>query len=358
MNKNNITAEFQIPYFQYLNTESKLTENLDVPKFARDFEYLKKLYKHMVLTRVFDTKAIALQRTGKLGTYASSLGQEAIPTGIGMALHPTDVFLTFYRGYGTQFLRGVTMEEIFLYWGGSEAGNNFKAESARQDFPMCVPIGSQYLHAAGVATAFKLRQEKRAVLVTCGDGATSQGDVYEAMNVAGAWNLPVVFIIENNQWAISVPRDKQTSAKTLAQKGIGAGIYAEQIDGNDVIAVQERVSQALDRARNNYSPTVIEAITYRLSDHTTADDASRYRDKDIIGKAWQEEPVIRLRNYLFEQKQWDENQEKNLLQQCSEQVEKAVQNYLNTPPEPKENMFNFHYANMPKSLIEQRDKFL
>jgi len=351
-----IAAEFSIPYYQYLNSESKVISPL--PEFAKNFEYLKDLYKHMVLTRTFDTKAIALQRTGKLGTYASSLGQEAIPTGIGKALHPTDVFLTFYRGYGTQFLRGVTMEEIFLYWGGSEAGNNFKAESAKQDFPMCVPIGSQYLHAVGVATAFKLRHQKRAVLVTCGDGATSQGDVYEALNVAGAWNLPVVFIIENNQWAISVPREKQTAAKTLAQKGIAAGIASEQVDGNDVIAVQDRVAIALEKARNNLGPTVIEAITYRLSDHTTADDASRYRNKDIVGKSWQEEPVIRLRNYLFENKHWSESEEKEWQTACSEKVEKAVANYLNTPPEPKENMFNFHYGNMPKSLIAQRDKFL
>jgi len=351
-----VVAEFSIEYYQYLNAESKVVDTL--PDFAKNFDHLKKLYKHMVLTRTFDTKSIALQRTGKLGTYASSLGQEAIPTGIGIALNPDDVFLTFYRGYGTQFLRGVTMEEVFLYWGGSEAGNNFKAASAKEDFPMCVPIGSQYLHAVGVATAFKLRHQKRAVLVTCGDGATSQGDVYEAMNVAGAWNLPVVFIIENNQWAISVPREKQTHAKTLAQKGIAAGIDSEQIDGNDVIAVQERVSQALNKARDGKGPTVIEAITYRLSDHTTADDASRYRNKDIIAKAWQEEPVVRLRNYLFENKQWDENQEKQWLQECSEKIEQAVANYLNTPPEPKENMFNFHYANMPASLIAQRDKFL
>ncbi len=351
-----VVAEFSIEYYQYLNAESKVVDTL--PEFAKDFNHLKKLYKHMVLTRTFDTKAIALQRTGKLGTYASSLGQEAIPTGIGMALHPTDVFLTFYRGYGTQFLRGVTMEEVFLYWGGSEAGNNFKAASAKEDFPMCVPIGSQYLHAVGVATAFKLRHQKRAVLVTCGDGATSQGDVYEALNVAGAWNLPVVFIIENNQWAISVPREKQTHAKTLAQKGIAAGIDSEQIDGNDVIAVQERVSKALEKARNGNGPTVIEAITYRLSDHTTADDASRYRNKDIVAKSWQEEPVVRLRNYLAEHTQWDENQEKAWLQECSEKIEKAVANYLNTPPEPKENMFNYHYGNMPASLIAQRDKFL
>ncbi|MDX2164560.1 MAG: pyruvate dehydrogenase (acetyl-transferring) E1 component subunit alpha [Gammaproteobacteria bacterium] len=351
-----LVAEFSIEYHQYLNAESKVVDSL--PEFAKNFDHLKKLYKHMVLTRTFDTKAIALQRTGKLGTYASSLGQEAIPTGIGMALNPDDVFLTFYRGYGTQFLRGVTMEEVFLYWGGSEAGNNFKAASAKEDFPMCVPIGSQYLHAVGVATAFKLRHQKRAVLVTCGDGATSQGDVYEAMNVAGAWNLPVVFIIENNQWAISVPREKQTHAKTLAQKGIAAGIDSEQIDGNDIIAVQERISHALNKARNGNGPTVIEAITYRLSDHTTADDASRYRNKDIIAKAWQEEPVVRLRNYLAEHKQWDETQEKQWLQECSEKIEKAVANYLNTPPEPKENMFNYHYANMPASLIAQRDKFL
>ena len=342
-------AEFKINYYEYLNNNINIDNN--------NIHHLIDSYKNMVLLRVFDTKAIALQRTGKLGTYPSALGQEAISIGMGKALQPEDVFCTFYRDQGTQLLRGVTMEEILLYWGGSEVGNDFKAPSAKDDFPICVPIGSQCLHAAGIATAIKLRHQKRAVLVTLGDGATSQGDVYEAMNVAGIWNLPLVFVIQNNQWAISIPRDQQTRAETLAQKGIAAGIACEQIDGNDIVAVEKHVGMALDKARNQQGPTVIEAITYRLGDHTTADDASRYRNKETVKEAHNNDPIVRLKDYLQKHNHWSEQDEQNWQTQCTDTVEKAVQHYLTTPPEPIDNIFNFHYHNMPHDLITQRENF-
>jgi 2-oxoisovalerate dehydrogenase E1 component alpha subunit len=331
-------AEFKIEYHQYLNAHSEV-----VTPLPYDLLHLQQCYKNMVLTRTFDLKAVALQRTGQLGTYASSLGQEAISTGIGLALKSEDVFSTFYRDYGVQLLRGVTMTEILLYWGGSERGNNFQAASAGEDLSFCVPIASQCLHAAGVAAAFKIRGEPRAALVTCGDGATSQGDFYEAVNVAGAWQLPLVIVIENNQWAISVPRSAQTRAHTLAQKGIAGGIDSEQIDGNDVIAVQARVSAALEKARQHKGPTLIEAITYRLSDHTTADDASRYRNKNEMDTAWQNEPLSRIKRYLIACDQWSEEEDKNWQIQCQSQVEESVKSYLSLPPEPVENIVKFHY---------------
>lgn len=297
-----VVTQFEILYHQFLNPLGQTTQTL--PEFAKDPSNLIHLYRTMVLVRAFDTKAVNLQRTGKLGTYASTLGQEAVTVGIGSALNPHDVFCAYYRDYGTQLLRGVKMSEILAYWGGDERGNNFSSAMAKEDFPFCVPIASQCLHAAGVACAMKLRHQNRATLVTLGDGATSEGEFYEAINLAGAWNLPLVFVVNNNQWAISVSRTVQTSAQTLAQKAIAGGFTGEQVDGNDIIAVRDRVEKALEKARNGQGPTLIEAITYRLCDHTTADDANRYRDKAELKKAWENDPVQRLRTYLIQNNAW------------------------------------------------------
>jgi 2-oxoisovalerate dehydrogenase E1 component alpha subunit len=351
-----VVTQFEILYHQFLNPLGQTTQTL--PEFAKDPSNLIHLYRTMVLVRVFDTKAVNLQRTGKLGTYASTLGQEAVTVGIGSALDPHDVFCAYYRDYGTQLLRGVKMSEILAYWGGDERGNNFSSAMAKEDFPFCVPIASQCLHAAGVACAMKLRHQNRATLVTLGDGATSEGEFYEAINLAGAWNLPLVFVVNNNQWAISVSRTVQTSAQTLAQKAIAGGFNGEQVDGNDIIAVRDRVEKALEKARNGHGPTLIEAITYRLCDHTTADDANRYRDKAELKKAWENDPVLRLRTYLMQNNAWTTTAEEELLAECSKQVEAAVQEYTSTAPQSIEDMFDYHYANMPTTLSEQKQMAL
>ena len=210
------------------------------------------MYQLMTLVRTFDTKAVNLQRTGKLGTYASCLGHEATHVGAGAAMKAEDVLVPVYREYGAQFWRGVKMSDVLLYWGGDERGNNF--ENATRDFAWCVPIGTQSLHAAGAAMAFKVRGEKRCALAFIGDGGTSQGAFYEALNLAGARSLPVVFVIVNNKWAISVPISSQTAAATLAQKAVAAGIPGVQVDGNDAIAVRHMVGQALAIARNGGGP--------------------------------------------------------------------------------------------------------
>lgn len=349
-------TQFEIPYYQILNAQSQLVEPL--PQFAQDASNLIHLYRTMVLTRTFDTKAVNLQRTGKMGTYASTLGQEAFTVGIGSAMNPTDVFCAYYRDYGAQLLRGVKMSEILAYWGGDERGNNFASAMAKEDFPFCVPIASQCLHAAGVATAMKLRHENRAALVTCGEGGTSEGEFYEAINLAGTWKLPLVFVVNNNQWAISVSRHVQTGAQTIAQKAIAGGFAGEQVDGNDVIAVRHYVERALEKARKGEGPTLIEAVTYRLCDHTTADDANRYRDKEELKKAWEFEPIARLKNYLMQNKLWTQAAEDQLLTECAAQVESAVQEYVTmTPPSP-EDMFDYHYATLPASLVEQRQEVI
>jgi pyruvate dehydrogenase E1 component alpha subunit len=211
------------------------------------------------------------------------------------------------------------------------------------------------LHATGAAYAVKYRKEQRAVLAVCGDGATSQGDFYEAINVAGAWKLPVVFAICNNQWAISVSREAQTAAKTLAQKAIAAGIPGEQIDGNDIIAVQYRTAEALKHARERGEARVLEMVCYRQHDHTTADDASRYEPKHLRDQEWVKEPIARLRHYLEQKGVWSEKQQETLEAECSIEVEAAVKEYLNIEPQPLESMFDYLYATLPHVYMEQRD---
>ena len=347
-------ASFEIQFYQTLNAQGCLLGPL--PKFAKNPDQLIKLYQCMFKTRLFDTKAISLQRRGQLGTYASSLGQEAIGAAIGSAMKAEDVLLPTYREYAAQFLRGVSMTEILLYWGGSEVGMDFKGP--RKDFPICVPIASQAPQAVGVAYAMQLRSEERAAVCVLGDGATSKGDFYEAINAAGTWNLPLLFIVSNNHWAISLPRKTQTHAATLAQKAIAAGIPGEQVDGNDVIALHDRIEQALHKARSGGGPTLIEALTYRLSDHTTADDASRYRSDQELQENWKFEPIKRLRQYLTDKGLWSEKEEEQLKADCNEAVENAVKQYLSTPHQPPESMFDYLYQSLPASLEEQRQSVI
>ncbi len=343
-------AEFEIQYHQFLDAEGGACGPL--PEFARDPAELAKMYRVMTLVRAFDTKCINLQRTGKIGTYASCIGHEATHVGVGAAMHPDDVLAVYYREYGAQFWRGVKMSEVLLYWGGDERGNDF---TPKHDFSWCVPIGSQALHACGAAMAFKIRGEPRCAVAFIGDGGTSEGSFYEAMNMAGARSLPVVFVIVNNQWAISVPVEAQTATRTLAQKAIAAGIPGLQVDGNDIVAVRHLVGEALATARTGKGPTVIEALTYRLSDHTTSDDASRYRREQEVKDAWRIEPLLRTRAYLTKAGAWDQAREEKLKAECTAYVDAAVEEYLRTPRQDTDSMFDYLFARMPRTLEAQRE---
>ena len=273
--------------------------------------------------------------------------------GVGAAMRPDDVLCPVYREYGTQLWRGVTLTEILVYWGGGERGTHFAGP--RQDFPWCVPIASQTPIAAGVAMAFKVRRQARCAVAYIGDGGTSEGAFYEAMNAAGAQHLPVVFVVVNNGWAISVPVSAQTAAQTLAQKAVAAGIPGVQVDGNDVLGVRAVMTEALERARQGGGPTVVEALTYRLSDHTTADDATRYRPAAELDAAWLREPLLRTRRYLESLGVWDEAREKMLREECAAQIEAAVQAYQATPKDSTDAMFDHLFANPPEGLEEQKD---
>jgi 2-oxoisovalerate dehydrogenase E1 component alpha subunit len=346
------TYEFSIPSLRYLNADGEPEQAL--PEWAQDRDKLRHAYETMVLCRTMDQKAIALQRTGKLGTYPSVLGQEAIGVAIGQWMRPDDVLVPYYRDFPAQYLRGVSLTETLLYWGGDERGSAW--ENCREDFPISVPIATQLCHAAGVAAAFKVRSQKRAAVATCGDGATSKGDFLESINLAGAWHLPLVVVVNNNQWAISTPRSVQTACETIAQKAIGAGIRGIQVDGNDYFAISEALRQALDRAHAGKGATLIEALSYRLGDHTTADDATRYRSSDELKQAWEWEPIKRLRLYLVSQGWWSPAQEKALQERCQTEIDAAVGAYLATPPMPPEAMFEHLYATLPKALQGQYDE--
>src|SRR5881275_3306822 len=288
-----VAATFEIRCTRYLLPEGR--EARDLPSFAADPRALVPDYRAMVFMRALDAKAVAMQRTGQIGTYASTLGKEAIDAGIGAVLAKHDVLLPSYRESGV----------------------------------------------------LMLRREPRVALAMCGDGATSKGDFYEAINAAGAWQLPLVVVVVNNQYAISVPRRMQSAAQTLAQKGIAAGIACEQVDGNDLIAVRDVVGRALERARAGGGPTLLEALTYRLSDHTTADDATRYRSAEELAAQWKEEPILRLRSWLHAKGAWAQTDEQALARDAQTHVQKMVQAYLDTPPPGPEQMFEHLYARLP-----------
>jgi 2-oxoisovalerate dehydrogenase E1 component alpha subunit len=343
-------AEFQIQYLRHLSPQGRPLGEL--PAFAGDDAELLKMFAAMLRARIFDGKAINLQRTGKLGTYAPCLGQEAAHVGVAAAMRPEDCLAVVYREIGAQFWRGVRMSEVLLYWGGDERGNDFSGP--RHDFPWCVPIATQTLHAAGAALAFKIRKEPRCAVAYVGDGGTSEGSFYEAINLAGAKQLPIVFMVVNNKWAISVPVEEQTAAQTLAQKAIAAGITGVQVDGNDVIAVRDCVARALERARSGGGPTVVEALSYRLSDHTTADDASRYRSNEEVEEAWKVEPLVRLRKFLQARGALDEAREQALKVEFSREVEQAVQEYMSVARPTTDAMFQHLYANPPAYVEAQK----
>ncbi|MCD9029303.1 pyruvate dehydrogenase (acetyl-transferring) E1 component subunit alpha [Luteimonas sp. BDR2-5] len=345
-----VVAKFEIDYLQYLGPDGSLVA--DLPEAFSDPAQLLPLFKQMLFVRTFDSKAIALQRTGKLGTYAACLGHEATHVGIGASMRPEDVFAPSYREYGAQIVRGVQLREILMYWGGDERGNDF--QGPRHDFPWCVPIATQCLHAAGAALAFKLRGEPRVAVTCCGDGGSSKTDTYAAINSAGAYTLPFVQCIINNGWAISVPRNAQTGAQTLAQKGLAGGLHCLQVDGNDLVAVLEGMRRAMERARNGEGGSVIEFMTYRLHDHTTADDARRYRDEAEVKDAWTRDPMTRLRTYLSAQKLWDEEQEKAWIADCTQRIDVEINAYLELKVQPVEAMFDYLYADPPPDLLEQR----
>ncbi len=358
-------ARFTINYTQYLFPDG--TMDPDTPEeLTNNTDQLMGWYRDMVLTRVFDKKAISMQRQGQLGTFAASEGEEAVGVGYASAMSAIDIHVPHYRQTAALITFARDGEKIdamvrsLLFWLGDTRANDPISPCRNLDFPPAIPIASQTLHAsgaAGVCRYFMRGQERKVVVTTVGDGGTSKGDTYEAMNFAALWHVPIVFIITNNQWAISMPRTGQTAAETLAQKGIAAGIrHCEQVDGNDVLAVYAVAYAAIERARRGMGPSVIEALTYRLGAHTTADDPEHYRPKEEVAQARLNEPVRRLKAYLTGRGLWSEHDEEKLQRESSELAEQAADRYLSTLRESPTILFDYQMEKLPKSILAEREE--
>jgi len=348
-----IAKDFRIEWLQILDEHGNCDQSL---RPSLTDQQIKKLYEELVFTRTFDEKAFKLQREGRLGTYASILGQEAAQVASAFALEPGDWMFPSFREPGASFVRGLPPRMILQYWAGDERGSNIP--EGQNDFPITIPVGTQIPIGAGAAWGAKLRGDKIAVLVYLGDGATSKGDFHEGLNLAGVFSLPVVFFCQNNQWAISVPLTRQTAAQTLAQKAIAYGFPGIQVDGNDAFAVYKATHEALARARAGGGPTFIEAVTYRIGDHTTADDASRYRSKETVEEWKRKDPIDRLIRYMISQELWNEAYGQETVATGRERVVAAVKEFETvTPPKPKD-MFRFTFAEMTDELREQMEALL
>jgi pyruvate dehydrogenase E1 component alpha subunit len=319
------------------------------------YDQLLNMYRLMVFTRSWNAKALSLQRQGRMGTLASVRGQEASNVGVGLALGPDDWFCPSFREFGAMFARGMNPLDLYSYWGGDERGGR---PTGHRVMPVCITVSSHLLHAAGLAWGAKIRGERVAAVSSSGDGSTSQGDFHEALNFAGVFKLPVVFVIQNNHWAISVPFHRQTSSETIAQKAFAYGIEGRRVDGNDIVAVYLTVRQLIDEARSNFKPALVELVTYRMDDHTTADDASRYRTEEMLAPWRARDPIDRMRKLLTAQYGWDEPKETDLLAQITAEIEQFVQEYERRPhPQPTE-MLDHMYAEMPWNLQEQKAELI
>jgi pyruvate dehydrogenase E1 component alpha subunit len=317
-------------------------------------EKIKRLYVRMSVMRVADSTALNLQREGRMGTYAPVYGQEACQASSAF-LEDSDWLVPSYRETGALFMRGVPLSGIYRYWMGDERG--MKIPDGMRVMPINIVVGGHPLHAVGLGWAMKLQGEKAASIAYFGDGATSQGDVHEAMNFAGVLGAPTVFFCQNNQFAISVPRSRQTGAKTIAQRALGYGFKGIQIYGNDLLAVYAATKEALDRAKAGDGPSLIEALTYRFGPHTTSDDPTKYRDDENVEKNKPFDPLIRLRIYLGKKKLWSEEEEYAIIDEAKKEVEAAAREAEAVPPAPPDDVFDYTYSELPYYLTRQKESY-
>ncbi|MCI0503489.1 pyruvate dehydrogenase (acetyl-transferring) E1 component subunit alpha [Candidatus Micrarchaeota archaeon] len=340
--------EGKIDSMQILDKDGHADAALD-PRLPTDM--LGRMYRLLVLGRVWDKKSLALQRTGRMYTFPPLEGQEAICVGATLAAGPGDwLFPTYREASLVYYMRGHPSFRSNLMWMGLEDG--LLLDRKIRCFPYATPIATQLPHAVGAAYALRMKGEKAACIAFCGDGATSEGDFHDALNFAGVWNAPCVFIVSNNQWAISVPRSMQTKSETLAQKALAYGIRGVQVDGNDILAVYRAVKEAADSAREGKGPVLIECVTYRMGPHTTADDPKKYRKEDELAHWRERDPIKRMQAYLKGKGAWSEEYEKKLQEEVAAFVEKTVQDAESFRPEPRD-IFRFMYAKMPKDLEAQ-----
>jgi len=335
---------------QVLDTEGNLVG--DMPDLSA--ERLLALYKAMLLSRAFSNKIITLQRQGRATNSSISIGQEATGVGLAAPMQPQDWLAPSYREIPSLIVRGIPVSTLIYMRRGYTPAYPKDARC----LPFQIVIGTQILHAVGLAMAAKISGDPEVAVGVCGDGATSEGDFNEALNFAGVFQAPAVIVVQNNGWAISVPRKRQCAAPTLAARGIGFGIPSYLVDGNDLFAVYTIMQQALERARSGQGPTLIEALTYRLGAHTTADDPTRYRDPAEV-EAWKvKDPIARIRRFLLASNQLSEEQDQQLLKQAEADINRATDEAEAMPPTTPDSFFDDTVANLPQRLQEQRENLL
>ncbi|MEK6644544.1 MAG: pyruvate dehydrogenase (acetyl-transferring) E1 component subunit alpha [Planctomycetota bacterium] len=319
-----------------------------------DPQDLRRVFAAMLRARRYDERMLKLQRQGRIGTYGPALGQEAASLGPAFVITKNDWLIPSFREPAAMLHRGWPMHKLMLWWGGNEFGS--VVPDGVNDLPICVPVSSQCLYGAGVAWGCKLKNDGSVAVAYTGDGGTSEGDFHEAMNVAGAFRLPLIMIIQNNQWAISLPRAKQSASDTIAQKAIAYGFNGIQADGNDILAMIAATQEAVDRARKGDGPTLIEAVTYRLGVHTTADDPKKYRTDEEV-ECWRaKDPLIRFWTYLLAKKVMDEKARELLEEEINNEITAAVERTEAYEPDVLE-PFRHSFATMPPHLEEQMMQF-
>lgn len=347
---------------QVISLEGKINTGQE-PKLSP--EDLKKLYETMVLTRVLDTKCMNMQRQGRIGFYVPCAGQEAAQIGSAFALTPEDWTAPTYRDQGVALIRGIGLRKIFAHLMGNSSDSmrgkqmpNHWGFKEINLMSVASPIAAHLPIATGVAMSMKLRKKNTVVLAYHGDGATSEGDFHCAYNFAGVYKAPIVFICENNGWAISVPVAKQTASATLSIKAEAYGFDGVRVDGNDVLAVYKATKLAVDRARNGGGPMMIECLTYRMGPHSTSDDPNRYRTKEEIEFWKKRDPIERFKNYLAQRGIWNEQYEKEVRTKIDEEINKAIEEEEKVPPPDVSTMFRDVYAEEPNSLKEAEEEAL
>ncbi len=339
---------------QVLDKDGNVDEDLE-PEIPEDD--LFELYRTMVKSRRFDDRRMKLQRQGRIGTFAPSEGQEAAQLGSVYAIREDDWMVQSYRELTANLWRGASLADDLLYAAGYEIGMDLSPEDHQT--PISIPIASQVCHASGIAWASKLKDEDSVSIVYFGDGATSEGDFHEGLNFAGVYQAPVVFFNQNNQWAISVPRERQTHAATIAQKGIAYGIPGRQVDGNDILATYRVTKEAVEAARGGEGPHLIEALTYRMGVHTTADDPTKYRSEEEVEPWRQRDPIRRFRIYLEERGVLDEGEHDAIVEAVDAEIQDAVEEFEERAEDLGDpvDMFAHHYEEMPPYLAKQKEEF-
>jgi pyruvate dehydrogenase E1 component alpha subunit len=341
-----LEPRFQVEYLSILDAEGNLDASLEPKLPAAE---LKRLYRAMLLGRRLDERMVRLQRQGRIGTFAPIKGQEASQLGSVCTLRPTDWMVPSFRETAAMLWRGWSIEKMLLFFAGYLEGGQPAPD--QRDLPICIPVGTQLPHAVGLAYAAQYRNDDVVVMVYFGDGATSEGDFHEAMNFAGVWHVPVVFVCQNNQWAISVPLKKQTHSRTLAQKALAYGIPGLQVDGNDVLAVYAASREAMERARAGDGPTLIECVTYRLGVHTTADDPTKYRSNEEVAEWERRDPLTRFGLYLRRKRLLEDGLEKEV----DAEIAAAVARFEAAAAADPLTMFDHIYAELPPDLKVQRE---